>query len=132
MRSLKYRRDFEHEAQVRALYERNEMPLGSVPHTFVGRDGAGNERLRAFVSREEWTPGDTRWHVSITTQTRVPSWDEIANALHELRPGVPFVLGVPPRSWWMNVHENCLHAWETKDQGLIDQWRAERQGHTPT
>jgi hypothetical protein len=52
--------------------------------------------------------------------------------LHALRPGVPFVLGIPPRSWWMNIHPHVLHAWETRDWLLIDQWRANRRGDAPS
>jgi hypothetical protein len=85
-----------------------------------------------LTSREEWQPGDERWHVSIAAADRVPTWNEIAHTLHSLRPGVPFVLGVPPRSWWMNVNPYVLHAWETKDWNLIEQWRHESHGHTPT
>ena len=101
-------------------------PGAPVPRLF-GRDG-----FDAFVSCDEIEPGDRRWHISLSGPGRVPSWDELASAAHELRPGVPFVVGVPPRSWWLNVAENVLHLWELKDQPLLDQWRAERQGHTPT
>jgi hypothetical protein len=45
---------------------------------------------------------------------------------------VPFVVGVPPRSWWMNVHPDVLHLVETRDQALIESWRDERQGHAVT
>lgn len=53
-------------------------------------------------------------------------------AAHDLRPGVPFCMGVPPRLWWMNVHPNVLHLWETRDDGLIEEWRANAQGHAPS
>lgn len=81
------------------------------------------------------TPGampDFRWHISISRQRALPTWRDFAEIVHEIRPGVPFVLGIPPRSWWINVHEFTLHAFETKDGNLIDQWRAEGAGHTPT
>jgi hypothetical protein len=79
--------------------------------------------LHVLVSREEWRPGDERWHISISGPGRVPTWSEIAETCHELRPGVPFVLGVPPRSMWMNVHKDVLHALETKDDAMLEQWR---------
>lgn len=92
-------------------------------------------RLHALLSRDDiavnGTPDD-RWHISLRHEERVPSWDELAAAGHELRPGVCFAIGVPPRSWWVNVHENVLHLYEIKDDNLTDQWRAEAQGHTPT
>jgi hypothetical protein len=94
--------------------------------------------LTALVGHEPTGPdGRKRWHVSIRYgdpghNGRVPLWDELVTAAHELRPGVPFVLGIPPRSWWMNVHPHVLHIWETFDQDLIEQWREERQGDAPT
>lgn len=93
------------------------------PECYQHRNG-----LSAMVGRERWADGTRRWHVSLRfgnpgVSGRVPSWDELVDALHALRPGVPFVIGVPPRSWWMNVHPDVLHAWETRDQGLINEWR---------
>jgi hypothetical protein len=90
--------------------------------------------LRALVGRE---PVDTdyedwRWHISLASDVRLPSWGEFVAVAHELRPGVVFVVGVPPRSWWMNIHPNCLHLWETTDEHLVAQWRSESQGHTPS
>jgi hypothetical protein len=88
--------------------------------------------LAAVVSRDEIEPGDHRWHVSIQHRDRVPTWEEMSASLHELRPGVAFALGVPPRSWWINVHPNVLHGWELRDGALIAQWRAERRGDRPS
>jgi hypothetical protein len=87
---------------------------------------------RAIVSRDELVPGDDRWHLSISGENDVPPWSVIATIGHDLRPGVPMALGVPPRSWWINVHPHTLHLWELNDENLIDQWRAERRGQTPT
>ena len=79
-----------------------------------------------------------RWHLSVrwadpkTDVGRVPTWEEMVKTCHELRPGVPFVVGIPPQSWWMNVHPHVLHAWETTDKYLLEQWRKERMGQQPT
>jgi hypothetical protein len=75
---------------------------------------------------------DYRWHLSIAGEHDVPGWDTMVAIAHELRPGVCFVVGVPPRSWWINVHPHCLHLWETRDPNLEAQWRSERRGHTPS
>lgn len=91
----------------------------------------GEPTLRAFLSRDllgaEW-----RWHISVNGGGRVARWDELAGAAHAIRPGVVFVIGVPPRSWWLNVHEHVLHLWEVRDDALTEQWRGERAGMAPT
>lgn len=90
--------------------------------------------LLALVSRDlllgESTP--RWWHISVQHHSRVPSWEELARAAHELRPGVPMAAGIPPRSWWINVHPRVLHLWEVRDEPLIAQWRAERRGDEPS
>jgi hypothetical protein len=93
--------------------------------------------LSALVGREPFSDDDWRWHISVRfgnpgVDGRVPNWEEMVNAAHELRPGVVFVMGVPPRSWWMNVHPHVLHMHETRDELLIDQYRANAGGHTPS
>jgi hypothetical protein len=75
---------------------------------------------------------DPRWHLSIAGEHAVPDWETLVSIAHQLRPGVCFVVGVPPRSWWINVHPHCLHLWETRDPNLEAQWRSERRGHTPS
>jgi hypothetical protein len=88
--------------------------------------------LIALVGHEPVDKGDPRWHISVRAKDRVPSWEELVFAAHSLRPGVVFVLGVPPRSWWMNVHPFVLHLWETNDVKLIGQWRFEARGDAPS
>lgn len=88
--------------------------------------------VRALVGRERWTDGTARWHISVSTETRVPTWAELSTAAHELRPGVPFCMGVPPKSWWVNIHPNVLHLWETNDPGLLEEWRQNARGDTPS
>ena len=90
--------------------------------------------LAALVAREPVGRNgeDPRWHISIQHKDRVPNWDELVDAAHRLRPGVVFAIGIPPRSWWINVHPHVLHLHELHDTALIEQWRFEGQGHTPT
>jgi hypothetical protein len=119
------------EHEVRRALEAGGCPESALPRVFVGYNG-NIEVLHCLLSREEWRPGDERWHISISTSTRVPVWGEIAETCHELRPGVPFVLGVPPRSLWMNVHPYVLHMWETKDDAMLEQWRLNAIGDRPS
>jgi hypothetical protein len=84
--------------------------------------------MSVLVSRDEIAPGDERWHVSAAHTDRVPSWDELVEAAHELRPGVFFVVNVPPQNLWMSLHPHVLHLWEMKDAAMEAQMRAEARG----
>lgn len=108
-----------------------DYPEAAIPKVYYGYEG-DEEVLHALISREEIAIGDWRWHISVSAEGRVPAWEELAASGHELRPGVPFVVGVPPKSWWINVHPHVLHLYESKDQPLLDQWRSERRGDRPT
>jgi hypothetical protein len=115
-----------------ALVELWKELRGPTPRSFQHSNG-----LTALMSRDPIADDDERWHISLRygdvgRDGRVPSWEELVATAHELRPGVPFVVGVPPRSWWMNVHPHVLHLWELRDRPLLEQWRAERQGDRPT
>ena len=91
-----------------------------------------NGKLQALVGREPVVDDDYRWHISISGPGRVPTWEELAATAHELRPGVPMAIGIPPRSWWMNVHPHVLHLWELRDEHLIAEWRRNARGDQPT
>ncbi len=75
---------------------------------------------------------DIRWHISIAHESRMPEWNHMVEIIHELRPGIIFVQPLVPESWWVNVHEYCVHFYETKDYPLIDQWHNDSRGDTPT
>ena len=103
-----------------------------VPRAFQHNDGR-----TAMLGREPYAEDDWRWHISVRSgelgvNGRVPNWDELVDTAHALRPGVPFVIGIPPRSWWMNVHPNVLHIVETKDEAMIQNWRHNASGQPPT
>lgn len=95
--------------------------------------------VRVLIAREPWPPQlgvtDWRWHISaavVAPEPRVPSWAELVGLAHQLRPGVGFVISVPPRSLWMNVHSDVLHLTESRDEGLWAEWRANALGHDPS
>lgn len=95
-------------------------------------DGAKGGPYSVLMGRERIADSDPRWHISVAHPAHLPAWADLVAIAHRLRPGVVFVVGVPPRSWWINVHENCLHLWEMRDPNLEAQWRSESQGHRPT
>jgi hypothetical protein len=103
-----------------------------VPRIFQSRD-----KLTVLMGREPYANEDWRWHLSIRygdpgLDGRIPTWEELVNTAHELRPGVPFVIGIPPRSWWMSVHPHVLHIVETKDEAMVEMWRNNARGDRPT
>jgi len=64
--------------------------------------------------------GDGRWHLSMSCEDRLPTWDEIKEARNRLLPPDIFLcLLFPPEKYWMNVHEYCLHLWEIRDEFLL-------------
>lgn len=107
------------------------MPNGQTARRWMA--DRGGRKFSVLLTRDELQPGDERWHLSIAgVDGKVPDWDDIAALAHRLRPGVTFAIGVPPKSWWLNIHPGCLHLWELRDRALEDQWRAERRGDTPS
>lgn len=60
-----------------------------------------------------------RWHLSISTPTRYPTWDEIADARYALLPdSLEVAMLLPPRAHYVNLHPYCLHLWEIRDEGI--------------
>lgn len=96
-------------------------PLTEPLHVLRGRENIGT------AAAPVW-----RWHISVSAEGDVPRWADLVAVAHRLRPGVAFVVGVPPRSWWVNLHPNVLHLWEVDDAALLAQWRSEARGDTPT
>lgn len=101
---------------------------------FVIEDVLGEDQQMQAILTRDLLQGETepRWHISVAGEHTVPMWDTLVSVGHQLRPGVCFVIGVPPESWWINIHPNVLHLYETRDLPLENQWRIERQGHRPS
>ncbi len=76
-----------------------------------------NGALRAIVSQD---PPDARWHISISHPHRYPTWDEIKRSRYELIPDSVFMaMLLPPKSQYVNVHPNCFHLHEWRDNEVI-------------
>jgi hypothetical protein len=70
--------------------------------------------LTVLLAQEEG-----RWHLSISTPTRYPTWDEIADARYDLLPdALRMAMLLPPRAEYVNAHPYCFHLWETQDEGI--------------
>lgn len=131
-----WRRNRAREPDLAELLERHSAPVEAAQYWEAQKPlGEDGKPLSAFLTRDNIAAGDDfdpRWHISVNGGGRIPRWDELASAAHALRPGVVFVAGVPPRSWWINVHEHVLHLWEMRDDALAGQWRSERSDMAPT
>jgi hypothetical protein len=72
--------------------------------------------LNIWLTRDVYKDSQLRWHMSISTRTRYPVWDEIRDAWYALKPSecanVTMGLLLPPESEYVNVHPNCFHLHE--------------------
>lgn len=58
-------------------------------------------------------------HLSISHRYRYPTWDEIYQARYDLLPDdVTFAIFLPRKSQYVNIHPNCFHLYEVKDQEI--------------
>lgn len=110
-----------------ALVNFQEMiDAGYMKNLRLFRATLGTESVTVLCAYEDISGNsrkqDFRWHLSIAGVDDVPSWRALSEVAHAVRPGVTFVLGVPPRQFWVNVHPNVLHLWQTTDANLEAQW----------
>jgi hypothetical protein len=58
-----------------------------------------------------------RWHLSISHQTRYPTWEEIKEARYALLPDdVTMAMLLPPKGEYVNLHNNCFHLHEIDNE----------------
>jgi hypothetical protein len=71
--------------------------------------------LRVCVNREpSFEDSRLSWHLSISTRTRYPTWDEIKGARYDLVPNEIWMVQVlPPKEHFVNHHENTFHLWQS-------------------
>ena len=110
-----------------AMWHAANGPDAEVPRCYHHACG-----LTALMGREPIARDDIRWHISLRygdpgVNGRIPNWDELVRTAHDLRPGIPFSVGIPPRSWWMNVHPHVLHLYETRDPHMVELWRHQHE-----
>jgi len=72
--------------------------------------------LRIWITRDVYKNSELRWHMSISTATRYPVWDEIRDAWYACKPpeckNVTMAMMLPPQSEYVNLHPNCFHLHE--------------------
>jgi hypothetical protein len=60
------------------------------------------------------------WHLSISHESRNPTWEEQRDARYALIPdGIYMVMILPPKAEYVNVHEFCFH-WHESGPKFFD------------
>jgi hypothetical protein len=60
------------------------------------------------------------WHLSISNQERYPDWDTIKFARYQLCPkDILMAMILPAESEYVNIHSNCFHLWQLKEESPI-------------
>jgi len=100
------------------LLEKSRMQfpgLVSRPGSFSGIFQLKNIRVVASDSAE---PGSDGWeHVSVSTATRCPTWEEMCFVKSLFWDDEETVMQLhPPKSQWVNNHPYCLHLWRKIDR----------------
>lgn len=110
------------ESVVALLHERRPELLGAL-HGFVGP--TSDERVAGLIFRRgrllvvvsPWDTDEGLWlHVSVSTPTRCPTYDELTRVRRSLFRDTDTVLHVwPPASEHYSLHPYCLHLWTPMD-----------------
>ena len=57
-------------------------------------------------------------HMSVSHQSRYPTWDELKHLRYKLLPDAKtFAILFPPAAQYVNVHPNCFHLHEVPEMG---------------
>lgn len=60
---------------------------------------------------------NSKEHVSISHTKRLPRWDEVKFVRYQLmKPDATVAQILPPKSEYVNLHENCFHLWEINNE----------------
>lgn len=63
------------------------------------------------------TKDEGRCHISVSHPDRYPTWDELKEIRYDLGPKQkPMAIVLPPQSAYVNIHQNCFHIWEIRDE----------------
>ena len=86
------------------------------------------KNIRVLWSPEEKHPDGMWQHLSISHNARYPHWDEILDVRYSFFSEYADVVQLlPPKSEFINLHENCFHLWSplegriTRTSEVIDE-----------
>lgn len=60
------------------------------------------------------------WHLSISHPSRYPDWDTMKEARYALLPPeITVAMYLPPKSEYVNIHNNCFHWHEVRESRIV-------------
>lgn len=65
------------------------------------------------------TQHGTLLHMSISSETKYPSWDDITEAKDKLMGDIDVMMILTKKIDYVNLHKNCFHLWETPKEWNI-------------
>ena len=75
------------------------------------------EGLTVCISIDDTAKFGPMFHMSISHRSRYPSWDEIHEARDAFLPAFrEFMMVLPRRGEYVNVHPNCFHLHEVPEE----------------
>lgn len=77
------------------------------------RTGSGCVALFTKDNTPKWGPLK---HVSISHQSRYPTWEEIREIKDALFGDIDVMMVLPKKADYVNIHKNCFHLWETPQE----------------
>ena len=79
------------------------------------KEGAYTRKELTIVITQDTADGQTRIHMSVSHQERLPTWDEMKKVREELLPlNRDFAMIFPKQEDYINIHPYCLHLMEIK------------------
>lgn len=80
------------------------------------RDGAVESDLRIYVYLANTVmvgSSDAGWHMSISREGHLPTWEDVRDARYELCPkDITMAMLLPPEDEYVNVHKFAFHLWQ--------------------
>jgi len=108
------------------MWNRRPTPQGIVNNPYQVDLGAwiqpGADPVRTIVTVDLGADsGAGDWlHISVSRKTRLPSWPDLLTARDELGYGdLYFLQQLPPKRYWLNDHQYCLHLMHRLDQDAV-------------
>ncbi len=101
------------EAELKIQFDKYKVVISNCLYESDGFIGVmGDLKLNGMYFHFICSNGENWEHVSISTQTRCPTWNEMSFFKNLFWPETECVMELhPPKSEYVNNHKYCLHLW---------------------